>query len=211
MHGRLAVLRAISGAGLLASAAPALAQDAAPAGADGGEAPLVHITISRAADLQGRAAYAVRSDVAQGGSQVLLSYVRPRVSLTIASFPHGMPLAARALTSGFGMRVNPVTGLYREHDGVDLAAAAGTPIVATTGGVVGKAGWSGGYGLMVAVESGAGLETRYAHMSRVAVLPGAQIRAGDVLGYVGSTGRSTGPHLHYEMRINGRPIDPLRR
>jgi murein DD-endopeptidase MepM/ murein hydrolase activator NlpD len=161
--------------------------------------------------LQGRAAYAVRSDVAQGGSQVLLSYVRPRVSLAIASFPHGMPLAARALTSGFGMRVNPVTGLYREHDGVDLAAAAGTPIVATTAGVVGKAGWSGGYGLMVAVESGAGLETRYAHMSRVAVLPGAQVRAGEVLGYVGSTGRSTGPHLHYEMRINGRPIDPLRR
>jgi murein DD-endopeptidase MepM/ murein hydrolase activator NlpD len=121
-----------------------------------------------------------------------------------------MPLAARALTSGFGMRVNPVTGVYAEHDGIDLAAPAGTPIVATADGVVGRAGWAGGYGLMVAVENGGGRETRYGHMSRIAVSAGEQVHAGEVLGFVGSTGRSTGPHLHYETRINGRPVDPLR-
>jgi murein DD-endopeptidase MepM/ murein hydrolase activator NlpD len=121
-----------------------------------------------------------------------------------------MPLAARALTSGFGMRVNPVTGIYAEHAGIDLAAPVGTPIMATADGVVGRAGWAGGYGLMVAVENGGGRETRYAHMSRIAVAPGAQVHAGEVLGYVGSTGRSTGPHLHYEMRVNGQPVDPLR-
>jgi murein DD-endopeptidase MepM/ murein hydrolase activator NlpD len=214
MHCRLAVFRALAGAALLALSAPALAGEAAvdaDAGGDAAAPPPVHITISRAADLQGRPAYAVRSDVAQGGSQILLSYVRPRINLAAASAPRGLPLSARALTSGFGMRVNPVTGIYAEHTGVDLAAPMGTPIVATAGGVVGTAGWTGGYGLMVAVENGGGLETRYAHMSRILVLPGSQVRAGDVLGYVGSTGRSTGPHLHYEMRFNGRPIDPLRK
>ena len=210
---RLAVLRALAGAGLLAAAAPALAEEAAPddaANLDASAPPPVHITISRAADLQGTPAYAVRTGVGDSGSEIAFSYVRPRALPAVGSIPRGMPLAARALTSGFGMRVNPVTGLYAEHAGIDLAAPVGTPIMATADGVVGRAGWAGGYGLMVAVENGGGRETRDAHMSRIAVAPGAQVHAGEVLGYVGSTGRSTGPHLHYEMRVNGQPVDPLR-
>jgi murein DD-endopeptidase MepM/ murein hydrolase activator NlpD len=213
MSYRLATLRVLAGAGLLAAAMPALAEGIAPegaAGADESAPPPVHITISRAADLQGRPAYAVRSGTGEGGSEISFSYVRPRLMPALASIPRGMPLAARALTSGFGMRVNPVTGVYAEHDGIDLAAPAGTPIVATADGVVGRAGWAGGYGLMVAVENGGGRETRYGHMSRIAVSAGEHVHAGEVLGFVGSTGRSTGPHLHYETRINGRPVDPLR-
>jgi murein DD-endopeptidase MepM/ murein hydrolase activator NlpD len=109
------------------------------------------------------------------------------------------------------MRVNPVTGIYAEHDGIDLAAPMGTPIIATGDGVIGSAGWRGGYGLMVAVEHGSGVETRYGHMSQVAVAPGEQVRKGEIIGYVGSTGRSTGPHVHYETRINGHPVNPLSR
>ena len=124
-------------------------------------------------------------------------------------FPSGMPVAAGAVTSGFGWRVHPVLGGLRAHSGVDLAAPYGTPIVATTDGVVGEADWRGGYGLFVAVEHG-GLETRYGHMSRLNVVAGQRVRKGDVIGYVGSTGRSTGPHLHYEVRVNGRAVDPLR-
>ena len=109
------------------------------------------------------------------------------------------------------MRVNPVTGIYAEHDGIDLAAPMGTPIIATGDGVIGSAGWRGGYGLMVAVEHGSGVETRYGHMSQIAVAPGEQVRKGEIIGYVGSTGRSTGPHVHYETRINGHPVNPLNR
>ena len=122
--------------------------------------------------------------------------------------PSGMPVATRAVTSGFGWRVHPVLGGLRAHSGVDLAAPYGTPIVATTDGVVGAAGTRGGYGLFVAVEHG-NLETRYGHMSRLNVVAGQRVRKGDVIGYVGSTGRSTGPHLHYEVRVNGRAVDPL--
>ena len=84
------------------------------------------------------------------------------------------------------------------------------PIVATGDGTVGSAGWSGGYGLMVAIAHGDGVQSRYAHMSRLAVAPGQKVRQGDVIGYVGSTGRSTGPHLHYEVRVGGVAVDPLR-
>jgi murein DD-endopeptidase MepM/ murein hydrolase activator NlpD len=211
---RLTCLRVLGGAGLLI-AAPAFAGDPAASGASAGEAASpgpVRITIGRAVDLQGRPAYAVRSGDGASGSQIAFSHVRPRLSgAIVGTIPTGMPLAARALTSGFGMRVNPVTGVYAEHAGIDLAAPAGTPIVATGDGVVGRAGWDGGYGLMVSVEHGGGIETRYGHMSQIAVTPGEQVRAGEVIGFVGSTGRSTGPHLHYETRIDGHPVDPLRR
>jgi len=119
-----------------------------------------------------------------------------------------MPVAARGLTSGFGIRQHPILGTLRAHNGVDLAATYGSPIVATANGVVGTAGWSGGYGLLVSLDHGSGLQTRYGHMSRVNVAPGQQVHKGDVIGYVGSTGMSTGPHLHYEIRINGQAINP---
>ena len=123
-------------------------------------------------------------------------------------FPSGMPVAAR-VSSGFGWRTHPTLGGRRAHSGVDLAAAYGSPVIATADGIVGEANWRGGYGLFVAVESG-DVQTRYAHMSRLNVAAGQRVRKGDVIGYVGSTGRSTGPHLHYEVRVNGQAVDPLR-
>ncbi|HXY69110.1 MAG TPA: M23 family metallopeptidase [Gemmatimonadales bacterium] len=115
------------------------------------------------------------------------------------------------LTSKFSyIRYHPILLENRPHEGVDIAAAYGTQIIAPAAGRVIKVGWENGYGLMVVLEHGYGLETRYAHMSRTAVTVGKYVRRGDRLGWVGSTGLSTGPHLHYEVLVNGRPVDPLR-
>lgn len=119
-----------------------------------------------------------------------------------------MPVSARAMTSGFGLRLHPLLGTLRAHTGIDLAAGYGSPIIATSDGVVGSANWAGGYGLLVSLDHGSGLQTRYGHMSRLNVVAGQSVRKGDVIGYVGSTGMSTGPHLHYEIRINGQPVNP---
>jgi murein DD-endopeptidase MepM/ murein hydrolase activator NlpD len=119
-----------------------------------------------------------------------------------------MPVQGR-LTSGFGERFHPILGYERFHDGVDLAAPTGTPIVAAADGRVVSAGWTGGYGQAVEVAHAGGLETRYGHMSRIAAYSGEMIRRGQVIGFVGSTGLSTGPHLHFEVMKNGRPVNPL--
>jgi murein DD-endopeptidase MepM/ murein hydrolase activator NlpD len=113
-----------------------------------------------------------------------------------------------ALTSGFGYRVHPILGYRRFHRGVDFGASYGTPILAATDGRVALAGWGGGYGKVVELRHGGGLATRYGHMSRIAVAAGQTVRQGQVIGYVGSTGLSTGPHLHYEMFRNGQLVDP---
>jgi murein DD-endopeptidase MepM/ murein hydrolase activator NlpD len=127
-----------------------------------------------------------------------------------ASIPMLVPVTSnRAMSSNFGMRVHPVLGGFRMHKGVDLPAPTGTPIHATADGVIGRADWFGGYGLCVEVEHGANLETRYGHMSRIAVAEGQHVHRGDVIGYVGSTGRSTGSHLHYEVRIAGEAVNPV--
>lgn len=120
-----------------------------------------------------------------------------------------LPVPKVALTSGFGLRVHPLSGELRNHDGIDIAAAFGTPVRATSDGVVEKAAWFGGYGLFVALRNGPAMETRYGHLSRLLVSAGQNVRAGDIIGLVGSTGRSTGPHLHYEVRVSGRPVNPL--
>ncbi len=126
------------------------------------------------------------------------------------SIPMLVPVTSnRAQSSNFGIRVHPVLGGLRMHKGVDLPAAAGTAIRATADGVIGRADWFGGYGLCVDIEHGANLATRYGHMSRIAVAEGQHVHKGDVIGYVGSTGRSTGPHLHYEVRIAGEAVNPL--
>jgi murein DD-endopeptidase MepM/ murein hydrolase activator NlpD len=97
----------------------------------------------------------------------------------------------------------------RAHKGIDLSAPVGTPIYATADGVVGKAAWFGGYGLYVQLEHGNDLETRYGHMSRLNVAEGQTVHKGDILGYVGTTGNSTGPHLHYEVRVDGVAVNPV--
>jgi murein DD-endopeptidase MepM/ murein hydrolase activator NlpD len=112
------------------------------------------------------------------------------------------------VTSNFGMRRHPILGYRRMHAGIDFKARYGTPIVAVTDGRVSAAGRSGGCGIAVRLEHGGGLSTRYCHMSQMAVRPGQQVRRGQVIGYVGSTGLSTGAHLHYEMYRGGRAINP---
>jgi murein DD-endopeptidase MepM/ murein hydrolase activator NlpD len=117
------------------------------------------------------------------------------------------PLAA-PVTSGFGTRVHPVTGVPRLHAGLDLGAPTGTPIRAAAAGVVVTAGPMGGYGNAVDVRHADGTITRYAHQSRVLVRSGQPVVGGQVIGLVGSTGASTGPHLHFEVRTPAGPIDP---
>ena len=112
------------------------------------------------------------------------------------------------ITSGFGLRRHPILGYTRMHAGIDFAAAYGSPIYATSDALVSFAGWHGGHGNYVRLDAGGGLGTGYGHMSRLAVSPGMRVRRGQVIGYVGSTGLSTGAHLHYEMYRNGVPINP---
>lgn len=117
------------------------------------------------------------------------------------------PVSGR-VTSGFGMRRHPLLGYVRMHAGMDFAASYGTPIHAASDGVVTYAGRHGGHGNYVRLNHGGGYGTGYAHMSQIAVGPGMSIRAGQVIGYVGSTGLSTGPHLHYEVYRNGQVVNP---
>ena len=119
----------------------------------------------------------------------------------------GAPVFGR-ITSGFGLRRHPILGYTRMHSGIDFAAPWGTPIYATSDGVVSFAGWRGGHGKYVRLAHGGGIGSGYGHMSRIAVSPGARVRRGQVIGYVGSTGLSTGAHLHYEMYRGGRAVNP---
>jgi murein DD-endopeptidase MepM/ murein hydrolase activator NlpD len=113
------------------------------------------------------------------------------------------------LSSRVGARRDPITGGRDFHDGLDISADHGTPVYATADGVVIQSAPEGGYGNLIVVEHGYGLETRYGHLSRYKVRTGEKVKRGDVLGYVGSTGRSTGSHLHYEVRVSGRLLNPL--
>ncbi|GAC1612781.1 MAG: hypothetical protein NVS3B27_07540 [Novosphingobium sp.] len=119
----------------------------------------------------------------------------------------GAPVAGH-VTSGFGLRRHPILGYVRMHAGIDFAAASGSPIYAVSDGQVSYAGWHGGHGNYVRLEHGGGVATGYGHMSRIAVSPGSRIARGQVIGYVGSTGLSTGPHLHYELLRDGHPVNP---
>lgn len=123
--------------------------------------------------------------------------------------PSRMPVEGARLTSDFGMREHPVLGGRRAHKGVDLAEPAGTPVYATADGTVAMAQWFSGYGNYIQLEHGAGLETRYGHLSGYAVSSGQKVKKGQLIGYVGSTGRSTGPHLHYEVRVAGEAVNPI--
>ena len=114
------------------------------------------------------------------------------------------------VSSGFGMRVHPITGQNRMHNGLDMDGAMGDPIKAAKGGTVILSGVKGGYGNTVMIDHGGGMVTLYAHQSKIGVANGESVAAGQVIGYVGSTGQSTGPHLHFEVRINGQPTDPAR-
>jgi murein DD-endopeptidase MepM/ murein hydrolase activator NlpD len=132
-----------------------------------------------------------------------------RLNRTLALVPYRKPVVGEVeFTSGFGVRSDPFLGRPAMHTGLDFRAATGDPVRATANGKVVSSGWAGGYGRMVEIDHGNGLSTRYGHLSEIGVKVGDQIKIGQVIGAVGSTGRSTGPHLHYETRIDGDAVDP---
>jgi murein DD-endopeptidase MepM/ murein hydrolase activator NlpD len=132
-----------------------------------------------------------------------------RLNRTLALVPYRKPVIGEVeFTSGFGVRSDPFLGRPAMHTGLDFRAASGDPVRATANGKVVSSGWAGGYGRMVEIDHGNGLSTRYGHLSEIGVKVGDQIKIGQVIGAVGSTGRSTGPHLHYETRIDGDAVDP---
>ena len=196
------VLGALVAAATVATAAPAMANSSA------------------AADLASpiRSSAAARQSATAGGDEQFRNLFASWQALdrgavgapaARASIPSRTPIDGYRQTSDYGMRVHPVLGGRRAHKGIDMASRTGTPIYAAADGVVSKADWFGGYGLYVQLEHGGSLDTRYGHMSRLNVAAGQSVRKGDLIGYVGSTGRSTGPHLHYEVRIAGEAVNPV--
>jgi len=141
-----------------------------------------------------------------------LDRVRPgaeRRQALAAATPSIWPVTG-GLSSSFGIRRDPFTGSPEFHSGLDIPADKGEPVRATADGKVLSARWSGDFGNLVVVDHGYGIGTRYGHLSRFAVSEGQTLRKGDIVGFVGSTGRSTSPHVHYELLLNGRPTNPLR-
>ncbi len=112
------------------------------------------------------------------------------------------------VTGSFGERIDPFNGEGAFHSGIDIGSSLGQPVIAPADGMVLFADFMGGYGRAVIVDHGRGITTRYGHLGNFAVAPGQHVQRGDILGYVGLSGRSTGPHLHYEVRINDTPVNP---
>lgn len=134
-----------------------------------------------------------------------------KLTQVLAHVPYRKPVVGPVeFSSGFGVRTDPFLGRPAMHTGLDFRASTGEPARVTANGKVVKAGWFGGYGRMVEVDHGNGLTTRYGHLSAIRVKVGDTVRIGQTIGDVGSTGRSTGPHLHYETRIDGEAVDPQR-
>ena len=127
----------------------------------------------------------------------------------IVAIPSLRPVDAVSFTSGFGVRSDPFRGGAAMHAGVDISGPVGTPIYATADGVVGRAQWANGYGNLVELDHGKGIQTRYGHLSAMLVQPGTRVTRGQLIARMGSTGRSTGSHLHYEVRLDGHAVNPM--
>jgi murein DD-endopeptidase MepM/ murein hydrolase activator NlpD len=160
-----------------------------------------------------RQEYAQRVAAAQASSDSLAGVLRQRQEgQSLPPLGGGvlkMPVPGARISSTFGPRIDPVLGGTGRHDGIDFSAPTGTPIHAAADGVVVNAGEMGGYGNGTVIDHGNGLATLYGHQSQILVTPGQTVRTGDVIGLVGSTGKSTGPHLHFEVRAFGVPTDPV--
>ena len=128
---------------------------------------------------------------------------------TVIAIPSAQPVSNVVFTSNFGVRSDPFKGTAAMHAGVDIPGPMGTPVYATADGMVARAERAGGYGNLIEVNHGRGIETRYGHLSRILVEPNTKVTRGQLIGLMGSTGRSTGSHLHYEVRIEGRAVNPL--
>jgi len=133
----------------------------------------------------------------------------PGVPRTAVYIPTGRPVENLALTSNFGVRSDPFTGRSRMHKGIDIPGPAGTPVYATADGIVAVSQWMNGYGNLVEISHGNDTQTRYGHLSKLMVKPNQRVQRGEMIGLMGSTGRSTGSHLHYEIRFAGAAINPL--
>ena len=191
---------------------------AAPAGQARAEAVLERLGLDPARFLAG-SPLAQAGAVARGGPFIAANDARVRtlqanaarqaaLAATFASIPAFLPVARPVRSSEFGYRSDPFHGGGAFHAGLDLTGQTGEMIHAAANGVVVRAGWWGGYGKVVVIDHGNGMETRYGHLSRFHVKEGDVIRQGQVIGGMGSTGRSTGTHLHFEIRLDGRPLDP---
>jgi murein DD-endopeptidase MepM/ murein hydrolase activator NlpD len=126
----------------------------------------------------------------------------------VIAIPSAQPVQHLAFTSNFGVRTDPFRGTAAMHTGVDIPGPVGTPIYATADGIVDRAERAGGYGNMVEINHGKGIQTRYGHLSKILVAPNTRVHRGELIALMGSTGRSTGPHLHYEVRIDGHAVNP---
>lgn len=128
---------------------------------------------------------------------------------SVVAIPSVQPVTRLQFTSNFGIRSDPFQGTARMHAGVDISGPVGTPIFATADGIIAHADRQGGYGNLVEVNHGKGIATRYGHLSKILVADGARVTRGQLIGLMGSTGRSTGSHLHYEVRIDGHAVNPV--
>ncbi len=158
--------------------------------------------------------YALKHTALTGAASVGISLGLTRNSTTADwvranSAPNLWPVEGR-ITASFGERIDPFNGEGAFHSGVDISAGVGVPVIAPADGVITFADFLGGYGRAIMVDHGHGISTRYGHLSSFAVTAGQYIHRGDTLGYVGQSGRSTGPHLHYEVRINDVPVNPYK-
>jgi murein DD-endopeptidase MepM/ murein hydrolase activator NlpD len=145
-------------------------------------------------------------DLRRESQEEIQGFLNDQRSLAAAK-PKGWPLRGW-LTSGFGMRNSPFSGNLKMHEGVDIASRVGTPIFASADGIVSEAGTEAGYGKLVVIDHGYGYKTYYGHNSKLFVKVGQRVSRGEKIAAVGNTGSSTGPHLHYEVRLNGVPLNP---
>ena len=145
----------------------------------------------------------VREDIYNKMEAMLL-----KQSVLKETLPSLYPVDVPYSSSSYGWRMDPILGKRAFHEGIDFSAAHGEPIYATAGGIVKKASRSGAYGNLITINHGGGLQTRYAHLSKILVKSGDIVKKEDLIAYVGNTGRSTGPHLHYEIRLNKHSLDP---
>ena len=145
----------------------------------------------------------VREDIYNKMEAMLL-----KQSVLKETLPSLYPVDVPYSSSSYGWRMDPILGKRAFHEGIDFSAAHGEPIYATAGGIVKKASRSGAYGNLITINHGGGLQTRYAHLSKILVKSGDIVNKEDLIAYVGNTGRSTGPHLHYEIRLNKHSLDP---
>lgn len=201
----LVKIASIIAIGTMAVASPAMAEENTETGVID---TLAVVAAPAGDDAEFTELFASWEELEAGGRVTATGDIAPAPRL-VMSVPSRMPVEGVRLTSGYGMRNHPILRQRRQHNGVDLAAPSGTPVYATADGIVEMAQYYSSYGNYVQIGHGAELETRYAHLSGYTVSQGDAVHAGDLIGYVGSTGRSTGPHLHYEVRVADEPVNPI--